>query len=55
MQLREAESVTQGQAGKFGGASDIGIRIFEVKMNGHEELSEDFWNVDVFNHLMEVL
>lgn len=31
-----------GEAGKFGGASDIKIRIFEVKMNGHEELLEDF-------------
>lgn len=54
MQLQEAESMTQGEAGKFGGASDIKIRIFEVKMNGHEELLEDFWNVDVFNCLMEV-
>ena len=41
-QQQEAESMAQGEAGKFGGASDIEIRIFEVKMNDHEELSEDF-------------
>ena len=31
MELQEAESMTQGEAGKFGGASDIEIGFLRLK------------------------